>query len=71
MTPRQKPMASKLGRPVSFDRDEVLEQAMRVFWGGLSSVRRASVQARSVVGQYIIEHDRIDLSNSPFTLARR
>lgn len=70
MTPRQKPMASKLGRPVSFDREEALEQAMRVFWG-LSSVRRASVQARSVVGQYIIEHDRIDLSNSPFTLARR
>ncbi|WP_186207260.1 TetR/AcrR family transcriptional regulator [Burkholderia gladioli] len=32
MPPQQKPPASKRGRPVSFNRGEVLEQAMRVFW---------------------------------------
>ncbi|MEK6314987.1 TetR/AcrR family transcriptional regulator [Burkholderia gladioli] len=32
MPQQPKPLASKRGRPVSFDREEVLERAMRVFW---------------------------------------
>ncbi|QEN85017.1 TetR/AcrR family transcriptional regulator [Labrys sp. KNU-23] len=40
------PLAPKRGRPVSFDRDEVLEQAMRVFWAkGFSGASMSDLTA--------------------------
>lgn len=64
MTPQQKPMASKLGRPVSFDREEVLEQAMRVFWGAVlrQKGQRASKERRRSIHHRARSHRPVELA---------